>query len=239
LEGYAWYRFCLSKEEAEIYDALLRGMLKGSEEIRVCKCDVARLSSIFEQVRLDHPRLFFADGMRYRTVRGEPTLTVLPNYVFSSRAGREMTASLEKRMRRILAPMEDLSPGEAVEAIKRFLFSSVVYDKVRKQYSHEIIGVLHHGIGVCEGIAKTAKAMCDALDIPCIVAIGPGSLRENAERHAWNLIFLDGKWRHYDFTFDLSLAQRGSNACRYFGLTDAECFLSHGTPEYPLPSCIS
>ena len=31
------------------------------------------------------------------------------------------------------------------------------YDKLKKEYSHEIIGALGNGVAVCEGIAKAVK----------------------------------------------------------------------------------
>ena len=34
----------------------------------------------------------------------------------------------------------------------------VRYDKLKKSYSHEIIGPLGQGVGVCEGIAKSVKS---------------------------------------------------------------------------------
>lgn len=48
---------------------------------------------------------------------------------------------------------------------------NVVYDKLKKQYSHEIMGPLGQGVGVCEGIAKSVKILCDKLQIPALVVI--------------------------------------------------------------------
>ena len=45
------------------------------------------------------------------------------------------------------------------------------FDKLKKPYSHEIIGPLGHGVGVCEGIAKSVKVLCDVLGIWCMIAV--------------------------------------------------------------------
>ena len=52
-----------------------------------------------------------------------------------------------------------------------FICENIRYDKLKKPYSHEIIGPLGHGVGVCEGIAKSVKVLCDALGVWCIIAI--------------------------------------------------------------------
>jgi len=237
VEGYVWYRSLMEGDEGEIYDGLYRA-LKGEEsERRVPKCDPARLSVILELVCMDHPEIFWSEGYRYRSVRGEPTMTVLPTYSFAGKKQRALAESLEIRTSRILSPLAALPAEDALEQIHRFVLEQVKYDRVKKNYSHQILGVLHHGIGVCEGIAKTVKHLCDRLDIPAIVVLGPGSPEQGAQRHAWNLIRIGSLWRHYDFTYDLS-ASRPSYAChRYYAMTDEVCYASHGPSEHPLPPC--
>ncbi len=237
MQGYAWYGSLLTGCEGQVYEALARGLSRGDSEIRVPKCEPERISRILEQVRLDDPLLFYVGGMRYRTVRGEPTLTVLPDYTFRQQQRKEMAVSLEKRLQRITAPMLSMPAQAAIESIHEFLLENVIYDKVKKHYSHEIIGVLHHGIGVCEGISKTVKAICDLLDVPCIIALGADLPGEPRQRHAWNLIRTDGAWMHYDFTFDLSASRPGFSCRRYFGMSDAESLRIHGEPEVALPKC--
>ena len=51
------------------------------------------------------------------------------------------------------------------------IYENVRYDKLKKPYSHEIIGPLGQGVGVCEGIAKAVKVLCDALGLWCMIAI--------------------------------------------------------------------
>ena len=63
------------------------------------------------------------------------------------------------------------------------------YDKLKKPYSHEIIGPLGHGVGVCEGIAKSVKVLCDALGIWCIIVISEANPEKKIKyRHAWNIV---------------------------------------------------
>lgn len=52
-----------------------------------------------------------------------------------------------------------------------FIVQNVRYDKLKKEYSHEIIGALGNGVAVCEGMAKAVKILCDELGIWCIIAL--------------------------------------------------------------------
>jgi transglutaminase/protease-like cytokinesis protein 3 len=110
----------------------------------------------------------------------------------------------------------------------------VVYEKLTRHYSHEIYGVLFHGIGVCEGIAKTVKTMLSRLGVESIVVLGDTA--ESGLRHAWNVVWLYGKPRHYDFTFDLSRHNGGKKPI-YQNLTDEQIFRDHEPSVFPIPNC--
>lgn len=60
---------------------------------------------------------------------------------------------------------------EQERAIHDFIVENVRYDKLEKPYSHEVIGPLTNGVGVCEGMAKTVKLLCDGLGLPCMIAV--------------------------------------------------------------------
>lgn len=66
---------------------------------------------------------------------------------------------------------EKLSEKEKELFIHDFIVKNVKYDKLKKEYSHEIIGALGNGVAVCEGMAKAVKILCDELGIWCIVAL--------------------------------------------------------------------
>lgn len=122
-------------------------------------------------------------------------------------------------------------------SIHAFILENVRYDKLKKPYSHEVIGPLTQGVGVCEGIAKTVKALCDAVQLPCIVALSEAAPERGVKyRHTWNVITVDGQRYHLDATFDNSL-QRGTPRYDYFNLDDRHIFRDHETLVLPLPPC--
>ena len=62
-------------------------------------------------------------------------------------------------------------------------------------------GALVKGKAVCQGIACAFKLLCDQVDIPSLVVIG--SVLKSRERHAWNIIRIDGQFYHVDCTWML------------------------------------
>ncbi|MDO5118239.1 MAG: leucine-rich repeat protein, partial [Eggerthellaceae bacterium] len=59
-------------------------------------------------------------------------------------------------------------------------------------------GVLLEHLAVCDGVAKTTKALCDELDIPCVYI---NSVSPVYGSHAWNYIQMeDGIWYSFDGT---------------------------------------
>ena len=58
---------------------------------------------------------------------------------------------------------------------------------------------------MCEGIAKTVKALCDAVGLPCIVALSEAAPERGVKyRHTWNVVTVEGQRYHLDATFDNS-----------------------------------
>ena len=114
-----------------------------------------------------------------------------------------MTARVEKLIR--LA--QKLSEWEKEKYVHDFICENIRYDKLKKSYSHEIIGPLGQGVGVCEGIAKAVKILLDALGVWCVIAIC-GNNPEASEIR-------------YD----------------YFNLDDSQIFRDHEPLIAPAPHC--
>ena len=117
----------------------------------------------FFQMRLDHPEVFWATGYQYRYYDNSSNLILLPEYLFDKNKIREHQKAMKARVEKLARAAKDLSEWEKEKYIHDFICENVTYDKLKKAYSHEIIGPLGHGVGVCEGIAKSVKVLCDAL----------------------------------------------------------------------------
>lgn len=78
--------------------------------------------------------------------------------------------------------------------------------------------VLMHGKGICAGYALTFKEMMDRQGIECdyIRGVANGN-RPNPERHAWNVLNIDGVQFPIDLTWDSGNKQQGLSQLKYFG----------------------
>lgn len=129
--------------------------------------------------------------------------------------------------------------------IHDFICENITYDKLKKPYSHEIIGPLGQGVGVCEGIAKSVKVLCDALGVWCVIAICGNNPEKGIKyRHTWNIVRIGGQYYHLDATFDNTLGKHQGNAeapgeirYDYFNLGDKAVFRDHEPLIAPAPGC--
>ncbi len=207
MAGY--YYGQLSKEKKAVYDMLAAGCDALAAVIRVPDLGTEVLSDIYLRMKLDLPLLFFVTGFHYRKMPGADHVEVLPDYLFDRGKVKMHRQAVTARLERLARPLKGKSDREKELAIHDFILENVTYDKLKKSYSHEIIGPLTQGVGVCEGIAKTVKALCDAVGLPCIVALSEAAPEIGVRyRHTWNVVTVEGQRYHVDATFDNSL-QRG------------------------------
>jgi len=233
--GY-YYRQ-LNAEEKSVYDGLCAGFTALAPVVRVRRLDGQRLADVFTVLRLDNPLLFYVPAFSWRFDGRAEHVEILPQYLFDKGKIRDQQRSLSRRIQRLTLPLAELDDWGREKAIHDFILENVRYDKLKKAYSHEIIGPLGQGVGVCEGIAKTVKVLCDAAGVPCIVALCEAAPELGIQyRHAWNLVQTGGRWHHLDATFDNSL-QAGTPRYDYFNLDDSHIFRDHQAPLYPLPAC--
>ena len=56
---------------------------------------------------------------------------------------------MQARVEKLVRPVKDKSEWEKEKFVHDFLCENVRYDKLKKAYSHEIIGPLGQDVGVC------------------------------------------------------------------------------------------
>lgn len=234
----AYYYEQLDKERRSVYYALYQGLKEVRSAVVVPRTDARTLSDIHFLLRLDHPELFYAPTFRFRSLPGADTVTVLPEYLFDKKKLKAHLTAMEARTEKLARPARDRSEEEKLLYVHDFICRNVRYDKLKKAYSHEIIGPLGQGVGVCEGIAKTVKRLCDALGVWCVVALSGSNPDKGVKyRHTWNVVRLGGKYYHLDVTFDNSLGDPEQIRYDYFLLSDRQNFRDHEPVLFPVPAC--
>ena len=161
----------MTKPQQAAYHSILAGVKNLADEIQIPALAGEELYNVFFQMRLDHPEIFWVISFKYRYYKDSPNLIFIPEYLFDKNKIREHQKAMEARVEKLVRPAMKLSQWEKEKYVHDFICENVRYDKLKKPYSHEIIGPLGQGVGVCEGIAKAVKVLLDALGVWCMIAI--------------------------------------------------------------------
>ncbi len=232
-----YYYSQMNKQQQRIYQVIKSGLESLSQSFDVQRIDGTELSDIFYKLKLDCPEIFYASTFQYSFYRDSTLIKMKPVYLFEKNQIREHQIAMSARVEKLARLAKDKNDWEKEKYIHDFICENVTYDKLKKQYSHEILGPLGQGVGVCEGIAKSVKILCDQLSIPCIIAISENNPEKNIKYcHAWNVIQINGVWSHLDATFDNSLGKKEVRY-DYFNLDDKSIFKDHEPVIYKVPSC--
>lgn len=227
----------MNKQQQKVYQVIKSGLESLSQNIEVQRMDGTELSDIFHKLRLDCPEIFYASTFQYSFYEDSTLIKMKPVYLFEKNKIREHQKAMRARVEKLARSAKDKNDWEKEQYIHDFICENVTYDKLKKQYSHEILGPLGQGVGVCEGIAKSVKILCDQLFIPCIVVISENNLEKHIKyRHAWNVIQIQGIWYHLDATFDNTLGKKEVRY-DYFNLDDKGILKDHEPVIYKVPIC--
>ena len=232
-----YYYTKLNKQHQAVYHAMQQCLISLADEWQMPRVSGEALYNIFFQLRLDHPEIFWATGFKYRYYENSGNLIFLPEYLFEKAKIREHQKAMASRVEKLVRPAKSMSELEKEKYVHDFICQNVLYDKLKKSYSHEIIGPLGQGVGVCEGIAKSVKVLLDALGVWNVIAICGNNPEKGIKyRHTWNIVKIGGTYYHLDATFDNSL---GDEEIRYdyFNLDDKNIFRDHEPLIAPAPSC--
>ena len=202
-----YYYNHMNKAQQAAYHSILSGVKNLADEFQIPALEGEELYNVFFQMRLDHPEIFWVSSYKYRYYKDSPNLIFIPEYLFDKKKICEHQKAMTARVEKLIRLAQKLSEWEKEKYVHDFICENIRYDKLKKSYSHEIIGPLGQGVGVCEGIAKAVKVLLDALGVWCVIAIC-GNNPETSEIR-------------YD----------------YFNLDDSQIFRDHEPLIAPAPHC--
>ena len=236
-----YYYNHMNKAQQAAYHSILSGVKNLADEFQIPALEGEELYNVFFQMRLDHPEIFWVSSYKYRYYKDSPNLIFIPEYLFDKRKICEHQKAMTARVEKLIRPAQKLSEWEKEKYVHDFICENIRYDKLKKSYSHEIIGPLGQGVGVCEGIAKAVKVLLDALGVWCVIAICGNNPEKGIKyRHTWNIVKIGGTYYHLDATFDNTLGKdRETSEIRYdyFNLDDSQIFRDHEPLIAPAPHC--
>ena len=236
-----YYYNHMNKAQQAAYHSILSGVKNLADEFQIPALEGKELYNVFFQMRLDHPEIFWVSSYKYRYYKDSPNLIFIPEYLFDKKKICEHQKAMTARVEKLIRPAQKLSEWEKEKYVHDFICENIRYDKLKKSYSHEIIGPLGQGVGVCEGIAKAVKVLLDALGVWCVIAICGNNPEKGIKyRHTWNIVKIGGTYYHLDATFDNTLGKdRETSEIRYdyFNLDDSQIFRDHEPLIAPAPHC--
>ena len=198
-----YYYNHMNKAQQAAYHSILSGVKNLADEFQIPALEGEELYNVFFQMRLDHPEIFWVSSYKYRYYKNSPNLIFIPEYLFDKKKICEHQKAMTARVEKLIRPAQKLSEWEKEKYVHDFICENIRYDKLKKSYSHEIIGPLGQGVGVCEGIAKAVKVLLDALGVWCVIAICGNNPEKGIKyRHTWNIVKIGGTYYHLDATFE-------------------------------------
>lgn len=149
------------------------------------------------------------------------------------------------------------TPKESVRAIHDYMVNSLMYSpfvsapsnmsqaqidaayesycQIDDSYQFDNNLTLASGYAICEDYANLFLEMCLRSGIPCIKVEGSANSMGELGGHAWNMVYIDGKWQYVDVTWDDPVGSKQTLRHSYF-LVDANMMAkTHLWDEFPMP----
>ena len=224
-------------------ETLLEGIFDGKKALHIIK-----------HVYNDNPEFFYVEPTQIRYYTGIRGVKVIHTYRYEKMEkeayDRKIRTATDAFMQKWIRP--GMSLYEKLQAINNFLATTVDYDPVvskairvdeknaRGSYEdYSIVGPLVNRMGVCHGIAMTAKYLCDRLGIQCMVVSGTV---KNEGKHAWNIVYTGkkegGRFYHWDPTFNLTKNPWSRSKYQFFMVDDRTLEKEREWDKTECPACI-
>ena len=111
-----------------------------------------------------------------------------------------------------------MTTTDKIKKIHDFIIDSTQYDKLKQDNindntykSNTAYGVLVEHYGICSGYSDTISIFLNKLGIE--------NYKISNDSHIWNLVYINGVWRHLDSTWDDPISDNNINRDTYFLIT--------------------
>lgn len=110
---------------------------------------------------------------------------------------------------------DKMTNEEKIKNIHDFIINNTEYDQLKTENIHDTTyksntayGVLLQGYGICSGYSDTMAIFLNRLGIT--------NYKISNDTHIWNLVYINGIWRHLDATWDDPISEYNENRDTYF-----------------------
>lgn len=237
----------LDSGHKKVYSEILESLSTMGKEVKVSTVNKKVLDKAFMCVMNDHPELFYVSGYQYTQEWSEEGVTGIlfsGAYTMSKEDVIKYKQAIDKRVNSCLSkmPVSD-DEYDTIKYLYEWVIQNTEYDKSVKD-NQTICSVFLGGRSVCNGYAKSLQYLLQKLGIQCVLVTGYA----NNERHAWNIVRINGKYYHIDPTWgDASYSYKQIKSSDsdipeinydYFLITKNEVLRTHSYEEIVrLPDC--
>ena len=200
LVEHGFYYQYLSDSLKVVYDEMLRSMLQ-MEKVKISTLSSEQADFAFQCVLFDHPEIFYVSGYQItkKTMDGSVIeLSFVGEYTLS----KEEIIERQKKIDAYTSDFcEKLRVGmdeyEKVKEVYEYLITNTTYnlDAVDNQ---NICSVFLSGQSVCQGYAEATQYLLQILGIEASIVSG---IVSDGERHAWNIVKVNGSYYYVDPTW--------------------------------------
>jgi hypothetical protein len=191
----------LSIHEQRLYVELLQIIKAYAFKTIVSSLSTAEIDKVFQCVSNDHPEIFYTHG--YYTT--SYTLDDVVKKIAFAASYTVGTNERDRRQRYIDAYVRECLQGmpigaddyQKVKYVYEYIIQNTEYDLTSLD-NQNICSVFLYGRSVCQGYAKATQYLLNAVGVPTTLVTGWAI---DGERHAWNLVIVDGEFYHVDSTF--------------------------------------
>ena len=183
---------------------LSKGLNNMSSEIDIRKYNINEneLDNIVLYLVYYRQYYYIDDGYSYRYYIDDygrtKIVSLIPTYIMSKSAVIAGNNLINNKMNALAAEASKLSTDiEKILYIHNYVVGNLEYDFDNYDQNHNnIYNALKDGVTMCVGYAETFNCAARRLGIKSYI------VTSIANRHAWNLVYLDGRYYHVDCTFD-------------------------------------
>lgn len=202
---YRYYR-TNSSIGSDAYDSLCFGLKCFDSEIKINEISSDRCETLISYISDDDPLVFQAGECA--AYIGNGYIILKPHYLFEKNTYHSLVEEVKKSINQTINIIASDDEWDTLINLHAFILSNWEYKDFGYD-AHTVVGPAIHATGVCQGIARCVKLICDYLGIDCIVVSGTAvqGITGLGGNHSWNAIKLSGEWYYFDFTFDLTMSK--------------------------------
>ncbi len=184
-------------------------------EYESCLDDVTKIS--LDEVLLSDINNFVHPYNSFKTIsfaytnKGDFSLSI--EHVYSKEEIAEINYIVSNKIKDLIT--DSMTTRDKIKTIHDYIINNTDYDELKTKNindetykSNTAYGVLIQGYGICSGYADTMAIFLNELDIE--------NYKISNETHIWNLVYINGVWKHLDATWDDPISEFNANRDTYF-----------------------